>query len=294
LKRGTGGEIEKSMTQTDVSLCFPDDQKTCFACCPPIRPSAYEHIQFKNTVKRVLRENTAAFDQQDRAVHPIRGFSCWALGYLDMRHRLVGCLLHPARNRGIDLRFRVDYGDKCRRETCPEAQVFLTLGIDEKAFWLHLADGLESFAYSSRKANPLFELMGWGSSLLNLIPSVEGHRPFDRKSFFETYPFFSTKVRSKANVYLINRLVGRANIHLLKAALFRDDFERLSERISTRLNRRGPEKSGDPYVHRLPIDPDFQNLLRLSARIPRISLKGALRLKEMVDEELDKFSSSLS
>ena len=289
-KRGESDPLRAS----PITLCFPDDEKTCFACCPPIRPRAYEHIQFKNTVKRVLRENTAAFVEQDRAVRPIRGFSCWALGYLDRRYRLVGCLLHPARNRGLDLRFRVDYGDKCRRETCPEARIFSIMGLHEKKFWLGLAAGFDSFAYSSRKANPLFELMGWGSSLLNQISSVEGHRPFERESFFEIYPFFSTKVVSKANAYLVNRLVGRSNIDLLRSTLFRDEFERFSERVSADLMQQGPENSDAPFVHLLPIDQDFRNLLRLSARIPRLSVKGALHLKEMVDAELDNFSSSLS
>ena len=54
-----------------------------------------------------------------------------------------------------------------------------------------------------------------------------------------------------------------------------------------------PAGSAGPYAHRLPIDPDFLNLLRLSARIPRITLEGAIGLKEMVDGELDQFRSSL-
>ena len=282
------------MTETDLSLCFPDDQKTCFACCPPIRPAAYEHIQFKNMLRRVLRENTASFDRQGKAVIPIRGYSCWALGYLDRTYKRVGCLLHPAQNRGVDLRFRVDYGDKCRRETCPEALIFSGLGVQEKTFWLHLADGLDSFSYSSRKANPLFDLMGWGKHLLTLIPSVDGRRTFTRESFFATYPFLSTEVMPGANAYLINRLVGRENLHLLQTDLFREDFERFSAQIADRLNRVRPERSAGPYVHRLRVDPDFLNFLRLSARIPRISLERALGLKEMVDEELDKFCSSLS
>ena len=77
------------MAKTESSLCCPDDQKTCFACCPPIRPAAYEHIEFKNMIKRVLRENTASIDRQGRTVIPIRGYSCWALGYLDRGHKLV-------------------------------------------------------------------------------------------------------------------------------------------------------------------------------------------------------------
>ena len=281
------------MAKTESSLCCPDDQKTCFACCPPIRPAAYEHIEFKNMIKRVLRENTASIDRQDGTVIPIRGYSCWALGYLDRGHKLVGCLLHPAQNRGVDLRFRVDYGGKCSRETCQEAVVFSVLGEEEKTFWLHLADGLDSFSYSSRKANPLFALLGWGKHILSLIPQGAGGRTFTAPSFFTAYPFFSTPVAPKANAYLVNRLVERKDLHLLENDLFRKDFERLSARIAERLSRMQPAGSAGPYAHRLPIDPDFLNLLRLSARIPRITLEGAIGLKEMVDGELDQFRSSL-
>lgn len=31
----------------------------------------------------------------------ITGFSCWALGYMDNGHKMVGCLLHPGQNGGL-------------------------------------------------------------------------------------------------------------------------------------------------------------------------------------------------
>lgn len=279
---------------TDSTLCFPDGRKTCFACCPPIRPATYEHIQFKNMIRRVLRENTASFDRQDRSVIPIRGYSCWALGYLDRTCKTIGCLVHPALNRGVDLRFRIAYGDKCRRESCPEALIFSRLDAREKTFWLRLADGLDSFSYSSRKANPLLDLLGWGSCLLGLVPSVEAPRTFTGESFFAAYPFFSTKVKPRANAYLINHLVRRENLHILQEECFREEFERFSARIEDLLTRLRPHQgTAEPYVHRLPVDPDFLNLLRLSAHVPRLSLEGVLRLKDLVDKELDQFRSSL-
>ena len=136
----SGGITAKKVSGgSGPTLCFPDNRKSCFACCPPIRPPNYEHIQYKNLIQRMLRENTRAFSTRGEKVLPITGFSCWALGYLDKECRLVGCLLHPSRNRGKDLRFRVDYGGKCGRESCPESKVFLELGLDERELWLCLA-----------------------------------------------------------------------------------------------------------------------------------------------------------
>jgi len=83
-----------------VTLCAPDREKSCFACCPPIRPAGYEHILYEAIVKRMLRENTKAFARGETGPAPITGFSCWALGYLDPEYRRVGCLLHPLQNAG--------------------------------------------------------------------------------------------------------------------------------------------------------------------------------------------------
>jgi len=46
---------------TQPTLCLPDTEKNCFACCPPIRPAGHEHLQHTGIVKRMVRENTWAF-----------------------------------------------------------------------------------------------------------------------------------------------------------------------------------------------------------------------------------------
>lgn len=102
--------VERAVLQDDSTLCVPDARRSCFACCPPIRPAGYEHIQYRNMVMRMLRENTRDFAAGGGGL--ITGFSCWALGYLDEDFRQVGCLLHPARNHGQDLRYRVGYEEK--------------------------------------------------------------------------------------------------------------------------------------------------------------------------------------
>jgi hypothetical protein len=281
----------------DPTLCFPDEEKSCFACCPPIRPAGYEHIQHRNIIRRELRENSEAFKRHAEDRIPITGFSCWALGYLDKNHRLIGCLLHPAQNGGVDLRYRTDYGEKCKREFCPEAKAFSGLSLDEKEFWLRLADGLDSFSYSSRRFNPLFKMMDWGGHLLSLIASNENHRTFTRESFFQSYPFFSTNYPPKPNVYMIKWLVNREGTHILENNAFKSKFEVFSGRISKAL-RQASQKNNPPQpppfqTHLLDMDRDFLDLLRLSARITKTTEQEALALKNLVDKALEQFRQTL-
>jgi hypothetical protein len=202
-------------------------------------------------------------------------------------------MLHPAQNEGVDLRYRVDYGNKCQRETCPEARIFSTLTGDEKRFWLHLAAGLDSFSYSSRKMNPLFNIIGWGAYLLRLIPSVEAQSAHTRQSFSKAYSFFCTTISPRANAYLISRLMGEERIHLLKSDLFREAFEQFSDRVSALLTEELSNRTGDTYVHLLDMDRDFLDLLRLSARVSKINLQDAVRLKEVVDKQVQEFEDGL-
>jgi hypothetical protein len=286
-----GNLIHETMTMSEAgpTLCLPDAEKSCFACCPPIRPAGYEHFQHQNTIKRTLRENTLAFAKNREGVFPITGFSCWALGYLDQRYRLVGCLLHPAQNGGEDLRYRIDYEEKCRRESCPEATVFSELGIHERIFWLQLADGLDSFAYSSKRINPLFVMMGWGADLLRLIALHEHGRTFRKGSFFQTYPFFTTRLNPRANAYLLTRIVKRDNIHLLKTESFCSRFEAFSLALSERVRETSACGARDPYTHRLELDRSFLNFLRLSADISTIDHERARNLKVVVDAAIQRF-----
>jgi hypothetical protein len=259
--------------------------------------SGYEHIQHRNIIGRMLRENTEAFNGHAEDKIPITGFSCWALGYADKNHRLIGCLLHPAQNRGVDLRYRTDYGEKCRRESCPEAKAFSGLRVKEKKFWLRLADGLDSFSYSSRGLNPLFEMMNWGGHLLGLIASNENHRAFRKESFFQSYPFFSTNTPPRPNAYLIKWLVDREGTRILKSHTFKSKFEMFSQGISETLckaaQQNHPLQPPGFHTHLLDLDGDFLDLLRLSARITKTTKQDALALKDLVDKALEEFRHSV-
>jgi len=281
--------MPEALNDTGPTLCFPGNGKSCFSCCPPIRPPGYEHIQYENIVKRVLRENTRSYPAEGEGVFPITGFSCWALGYLDKEFKVVGCLLHPALNDGRDLRFRVDYGKKCARESCPEAKVFQKLGSREREFWLHLTDDLDSFSYSSRKWNPLFGMMGWGVDILRLIAAHERGRILTRGHFFEAYPFFFKRADSRANAYLLNHILTWDNIPLLKRESFRAGFEKFSLQLAERLKKFSPSGNGAPYTHQLGGDVQFLDYLRLSIGLRRIHRREATKLKDLVDDAVYDF-----
>jgi hypothetical protein len=282
------------MLSPSPTLCFPDRQKSCFACCPPIRPAGYEHLQHKNINQRILRENTAAFMSEERTVVPITGFSCWALGYLDENYRLVGCLLHPSQNDGLDLRYRVNYGAKCQRESCREAQTFSELALSVKGFWLHLADGLDSFSYSSRRTNFLFRMIDWGTHLLNAISVTQTNRIHTAESFLTVYPFFSTSLLPKAHAYLLNRLIKAENVDLLKSATFRAEFEHFAASLAEEIAHNQVLQSGGTPVHRLSLERDFLDYLRLSLDVRKMYEQEARITKEEVDARVEKWSGAFA
>lgn len=273
----------------EPSLCLPDGEKSCFACCPPIRAAGYEHIQYRTMVQRMLRENTRAFDKNWDVPRPITGFSCWALGYLDSAFRQAGCLLHPARNGGKDFRYLTGYGEKCRREGCPEARLFQELSVETRRFWLHLTHGLDTLQYSSTKENPLFHLMGWGRDVLEAVASNEKGVMLGRDEFFRVYPFFLIGLSPRANAYLLQGLLRKGHLGCLKSRDRTLKFERFSVRLARELKRGFSLDGKAVHTHLLDLDPLFLNMLRIGAGIRKIREDHAKTLKEKVDRALDDF-----
>jgi len=220
------------MIETPCSLCAPDEEKSCFACCPPIRPPGYEHLQYTNEIKRFLRENTVSLRREQKSISPITGFSCWALGYLD--------------------------------------------------------DGFK------RTLNPLFQILGWGSPVLNLVALAERERDLRTDSILEIYSFFKTTLSPRANAYPLRALVDSETLELLKIPQFRDRFEVLSHRLSKQMASEVVGTSDAPHVHLLSMDPDFLNFLRLSGGIVKASQEEATLLKKLVDHELEQFRKGFS
>jgi hypothetical protein len=244
----------------------------------------------------MLRENTAGFKARAARVEPITGFSCWALGYLDPEYRLVGCLLHPARNSGRDMRYRVAYGEKCRRETCREARIFEELDPEVQAFWLRLADGLDCFQYSSRRENPLFTLLNWGPGILEAVAREESCSGLEREAFFYRYPFFKTPLPPQAAAYPAERLVLPDRIGLFKREAFARAFETLYSSLSEQVRSKASDRGNptQPHTHRLPLEKTFLDFVRLSTGIRRISLEAAASIKHDLDRRIREAAPRLS
>jgi len=290
-------QVLGAMTKTSLhNLCFPDGLKTCFACCPPIRPAGYEHADYEAITKRVLRENTGAYVPEERKVKPITGYSCWALGYLDTRFRLVGCLLHPARHHGKDLRYRVDFGEKCRREACQEAHVFDCLEEETRAFWLQTARGLDSFAYSNRRKNPLFHFLNWGPDILKMIAGMNHGERHSANSLSKAFPLLTSRMVPRASVYPVKQLASLLGPEIFCHVRPVKAIESGLEDLVQTLRQEGPF-TDNPYfrpVHGLHMERSFLDFLRLGGGIRRIETEKALILKDLVDDTLERLARKIN
>lgn len=122
-----------------IQLCQPDRGKSCGACC-----GLYNwHDYSRATLTAMLRQRRELFfslgdppdlDEYSRIAHGLISgpkllddiYNCEFLGFLDEDGKRVGCLLHPAVNRGLDLRDRSFYGPRlCAGHLC-QSYVHLT------------------------------------------------------------------------------------------------------------------------------------------------------------------------
>lgn len=275
------------------SLCFPDSSKSCFACCPPIRPAEYDHFDYKNTIKRILLENSSEYRPEEKNIRPITGFSCWAMGYLDPGKKQPGCLLHPSQNSGDDLRYRIDYGTKCMREICHEARIFERLNETQKKFWLKLTDGMDSFEYSSRKNNILFKIINWGDKVLALLADKESGGNLNRLQFFKAYPFFDNEISPKENAYLLTFIVNDRGSEVLKKTGFKKSFKLFSKHLIEGIKQRFDRSGGPVYVHKMDIDRLFKDFIRISLQLKKSEYPTLEKIKQYSDEQLMQFSRSI-
>ena len=157
-----------------------------------------------------------------------------------------------------------------------------------KSFWIHLADGFDSFSYSSRSTNLLFRMMNWGEPFLHLIPAAEGEEKFTGESFLKTYPFFTTSLPPRGHAYTLGRILDEKKIHWLKSIAFKDAFERLSLEVLGTFARSLTASPTSSLVHLLPLDRDFTDFVRLFLGIPRIGNEEALDLRCRIDAAVEK------
>mgnify|MGYP005846737989 CR=1 FL=1 len=271
-----------------ATLCAPERNLSCFGCCPPIRPAHYDPLDFAGSLRREFAENRAAFLRSPLRARPIVGYHCWALGFLDTKGETAGCLLHPARNQGRDLRGLVDYGDKCRRESCVAAREFDLLPARGREFWLPLVRGLNPFYYSSPRANPLFHIMPWGAGLLERLRDFAALRGWSCTEIIHSFPFLVRREwKPRAHRYVFGLLV-----ELLEA---RDDVGEVVEATARRALAQIPGleavrelEASEPdvesiWTHQGHEPMDFQDFVRLELGMRKTDTERLQRARRAVE-----------
>jgi hypothetical protein len=140
------------VSDESIYLCQPDEGKSCGACC-----GLYNYADStKDSLIRRLRRRTALFHATVRRSGDLTAFSaeirrtedqnkryaviycCEYLGFLDPEGKRVGCLLHPCRNDGNDLRDVSFYGrELCEGHLCPS---YHYISREEKRALLNILD----------------------------------------------------------------------------------------------------------------------------------------------------------
>jgi hypothetical protein len=270
-----------------LSLCSPSADLTCFGCCPPIRPRHYDCLKYVGSLRREFAENRRLFLEQGPVRRPIVGYHCWALGFLDARGREVGCLLHPNRNGGRDLRSLIDYGDKCRRESCLPARVFNLLPPGGRHFWLPLARGLSPFYFSSPRSNPLFHVLLWGSEILEPLRLQAVAMGWTETEVLHHHRFLTDSAWApQAHRYLFRLIMQIIGPSAGLDTPLDDPAGELRSRIRSLPQAQGPPQTASQsgFTHQLPLDNDFLDFVRLGLGWPRTALEEASSLKMEVEE----------
>jgi hypothetical protein len=288
-----------------TTLCQPDSEKTCFFCCPPLRPYDYDPMRSRSELQTIFHRNRENFLKNKDASTglsfcPINGWDCWGLGYLDEEGERVGCLLHPSQNNGIDYRYLVGYEGKCAREICLEAITFEALNEKTKKFYLNLTIGMDSFAYSSRKENPIFPILLWGKTVCEKIAENECFQIVYPDQFKKLYSNFIYYLSYKTDGYLIEKIIEKVNISYFKRPDFLHYFRDLKEDLLQRYRINDPSSTGlsreNPScrpVHLFKIPLSFSRFLKFSLNIWNATEEKVNILKKEIDDKIGRFLSSL-
>ena len=288
--------LQSEVDFRSLSLCAPDATRHCFACCPPIRPAGYDPLDWVGSLKREFRQHRETLLQNVPSRKPITGFSCWALGYLDPSGSLIGCLLHPTRHGGHDLRDLTGYGQKCARELCLQARYFSQLRAQTQHFWLDLTAGLNSFFYSSTRANPLFHLLLWGPEILEKLSDWARSEELTVTEILYEYPFLTREVFApRAYRFLIELVLRR-----VRGPTFWDNDKIETETLRIHEKLRGEVARMADNLHRFPLvyphqgelGASFSDYLRLLHGIRRANPEFLRQLRQKADDTLGHVSQS--
>lgn len=266
----------------ELSLCAPKPDVSCFACCPPIRPPHYDPLDYSRFLQREFAENRRHFLQSGPHHRPIVGFSCWALGFLDSRRERIGCLLHPAQNQGEDLRHLVGYDAKCRRESCRPARVFAHLPSAEQAFWLELTSGLNSFYFSSRRANPLFHILGWGAKVLDQLHLEALANGWTATELLSHRPFVTAgQWKPQAHRWLFGLALERERREQSSPQSLQQVCEKLLREALAQAEALDQATTGAAavFTHQLPLPTDFKDFIRLGLGRLKTTLERASQIE---------------
>jgi hypothetical protein len=235
-------------------------------------------------LKREFRENRELFFKNQRVARPIVGFSCWALGYLDPHGVHIGCLLHPARHGGRDLRHLTGYHEKCARESCLQAKHFERLSPHAQSFWLGLTEGLGSFYYSSRRANPLFHLLLWGPTILEKLAVRGRTHALHVTEVVYQYPFLiHERWNPRGHRFLMEMIFEESQEAVVSNnQRIEEAAQRIHEALCRALTRLGDALFRPPllYVHRMGLSDAFSDYLRGIHGISKANSRELFHIKD--------------
>lgn len=221
---------------------MPGGGLSCFACCPPIRPAGYDHADHAPSLRRMFSDNRAAFLAGEMPARPIVGFSCPGLGFLDRRGRTVGCLWHPARNGGRDLREAGGYAEKCRRESCPESRAFAALSPGRREALVALCAGMDPFTFQSRARNPVMRVLSFGPEAAAALAALGLSRAQDAAGWEWT------RRCPPALGFLLGRMLAAEGPELLAAPTLAQRLLAACEELGRRLGPAPPTHEGRPLA----------------------------------------------
>ncbi len=290
-----------------ASLCFPDQDKSCFYCCPPIRNPEADPLDNIEEKRCLLRANRKELQNNLADPHEISGEECWGLGFLDDQEKQAGCLLHPLRHQGHDLRHLTGYQFKCANALCREAQVFTDLSEAEQKFCLDLCQGMDSFQYSSR-SNPLMCLLAWDKEMVQIIirDSLKNEfavQPIDKNdkspnptqkssTFTNKYEFLWQKLDFRLDAFLTLLVAGQNGLNFLRDNL--DDYIQLRDDLFLELKNKSTRLltiSDTPLrpVHKLKIPLTLSRLLKFGANLWELPSGCEKEILQHIENKLTTF-----
>ena len=150
----------------------------------------------------------------------------------------------------------------------------------------------DSFGFSSPRHNPLWTLLQWGGRILDeLQPFLRPGEPI--------YSYLAGHPRPGSRACLLAGLLERLEGETARRPLLAEGFGLLLEREAAGIRDRLrpvilPPLAGQPFVHRLGLDPLLADYIRLGLGISKLNREGVARIRDGLETDLDRLASRLS